>query len=161
LIVACVLSGIAGPAAVVLRLTDLLPANGEAALLYTVSGLLLVVGVTAGIGYTSAGSMMADVAHDQFLRTGRNQQGILFAAVALSGKLGSAGGHFLAGVGIDLIQFPLQSDPGEVAPHLIARLGLLSLLAAPLILAGIYAFARYRISRASYEASLRNLAPAG
>lgn len=157
LIAACLVSGVAGPAAVVLRLMDLLPANGEAALLYTVSGLLLVIGVTAGIGYTSAGSMMADVAHDQFLRTGRNQQGILFAAVALSGKLGSAGGHFLAGVGIDVMQFPLQSDPGQVAPHLIARLGLLSLLSAPLVLAGVYAFVRYRISRASYEASRRSL----
>ena len=105
-------------------------------------------------------ALATDAAHDQFLRTGRKPQGILFAAVALSGKLGSAGGHFLAGVGIDLIHFPLQSDPGQVAPHLIARLGLLSLLAAPLVLAGVYAFVRYRISRASYEAARRSPAAA-
>ena len=102
--------------------------------------------------------MMADVAHDQFIRTGRNQQGILFSAVSFSGKLGSAGGHFLAGVGIDLIAFPLKADPVDVAPGLIVRLGVLSLVAAPLAFTGVLAYTRYRISRVSYETSMRALA---
>ena len=95
--------------------------------------------------------MMADVAQDQFARTGRAQQGILFSAVAFSGKIGSAGGHFLAGVGIDLIEFPLQSAPELVAPNLIVRLGLLSLVSAPLAAAGIWSYTYYRINRASFE----------
>ena len=161
LILACVVSGFVAPAAVVLRLMALLPANGEPALLYIVSGLLSVVGATAGIGYTSAGSMMADVAYDQFRRTGRNQQGILFSAIALSGKLGSAGGHFIAGTGIDLIQFPLQSEPGEVAPYLIARLGMLSLVSTPLVAAGVVALWRYRLTRGSNEAPGESAAVAG
>ena len=151
LLFACLVSGVAGAAAVVGRLLGWMPANGAPELLYIVSLLLLVIGVTAGIGYTSAGSMMADVAHDQFLRTGQNQQGILFAAVAFSGKLGSAGGHFLAGVGIDLIGFPLQLDPTQVAPDLVSRLGLLSLTSFPLSVAGLYVLSLYRINRASHE----------
>lgn len=144
--------------AILLRLVDALPANGEAWLLEIVFGVAFTVGVAAGIGYTSAGSMMADVAHDQFIRTGRNQQGILFSAVSFSGKLGSAGGHFLAGVGIDLIAFPLKADPVDVAPGLIVRLGVLSLVAAPLAFTGVLAYTRYRISRVSYETSMRALA---
>ncbi|HJO23922.1 MAG: MFS transporter [Myxococcota bacterium] len=161
LLVACLVSSVAGSAAVALRLMDLLPANGEALLLYIVSSLLFAMGVMAGVGYTSAGSMMADVAYDQFLRTGRNQQGILFAATALSGKLGSAGGHFLVGVGIDLIRFPLKADPAAVIPDLIVRLGVLSLVSAPFALAGVYAISRYRISRESYEASRRGVPEVG
>jgi Na+/melibiose symporter-like transporter len=96
--------------------------------------------------------MMADVAQDQFARTGRAQQGILFSAVAFSGKIGSAGGHFLAGVGLDLIAFPLQSPPELIAPDMIARLGLLSLVSGPIAAAGIWSYTYYRINRASFEA---------
>jgi Na+/melibiose symporter-like transporter len=158
LIVSSSISCVVAQAAVLLRLADVLPANDEAWLLEIIFGGAFIVGVAAGVAYTSAGSMMADVAQDQFLRTGRNQQGILFSAVSFSGKLGSAGGHFLAGVGIDLIAFPLKADPADVASGLIVLLGVLSLVAAPLALAGILAYRHYQISRVSYETSLRALA---
>jgi Na+/melibiose symporter-like transporter len=157
LIAACIVSGGLTHLAVLARMADWLPANGSPELFALIFAQLLAVGFAAGIGYTSAGSMMADVAQDQFNRTGRNQQGILFAAVAFSGKLGSAGGHLLAGVGITLIAFPLQSDPGEIATGLINRLGLLSLVAAPVAVAGIWSYAYYMINRTSYDASMRAL----
>ncbi len=157
LIVACLVSGALVHLAVIARMLDLLPPNGDPLIFQIVFALLLGVGVAAGVGYTSAGSMMADVAQDQFVRTGRNQQGILFAAVAFSGKLGSAGGHMVAGSGIELIAFPLQADPAAIAPDLIRRLGLLSLFAAPIAFGGIWAYTAYRIDRASYEASMSDL----
>ncbi len=157
LIAACIVSGVLGHLGVLARMAGWMPPNGSALLFQIIFALLFGVGIAAGIGYTSAGSMMADVAQDQFLRTGRNQQGILFAAVAFSGKLGSAGGHLMAGVGISLIAFPLQSEPGEIASGLILRLGLLSLAAAPVAAAGIWAYTSYRIDRVSYEASMREL----
>ena len=160
LIASALVSTAVGQTPVVLRLLGLLPENGGPAIYQLAFGVLFAVGAMAGIAYTSAGSMMADVAQDQFLKTGKNQQGILFSAVAFSGKLGSAGGHLLAGVGIDLMAFPLRSEPAEVAPELIARLGILSLIAFPLALAGLYAYTRYQINRASYEASMRALAEA-
>jgi Na+/melibiose symporter-like transporter len=161
LIVAAFASGVIGHAAVVLRLAGRLPGNGDPLVFQLIFGLLFAVGIAAGIGYTSAGSMMADVAQDQFNRTGRNQEGILFSAVSFSGKLGSAGGHLLAGVGIDLIAFPLQLDPGDVAPGLITRLGVLSLVAAPLSFMGIWVYTRYRITRLSYDASMLAAAEQG
>jgi GPH family glycoside/pentoside/hexuronide:cation symporter len=160
LIVSCLVSGLVGQTAVVLRLAGVLPPDLGGVIFAIVGSLLVVLGIAAGIGYTSAGSMMADVAHDQFLRTGRNQQGILFSAVSFSGKLGSAGGHLVAGVGIDLIGFPLKEDPAMVAPYLVTRLGLLSLLAAPLAFTGIWAYTYYRITRSSYEASLQSASSA-
>ena len=122
--------------------------------------LLLGFGLAAGIGFASAGSMMADVSSDQYQRTGRNQQGTLFAAISFSRKLGSAAGHFVAGVGIDLIQFPLKSDPVQVAPDLIARLGTLSLMALPISLLGAHFYSHYQITRESHAAAM-NTADSG
>jgi Na+/melibiose symporter-like transporter len=150
LIVAALTSALISNVAVLARLAGLIPDVSSPAVFYLVMWLLGFVGVAAGIGYTSAGSMMADVAQEQFDRTGLAQQGILFSAVAFSGKVGSAGGHFLAGVGIDLIDFPLQSEPEMIAPNLIARLGLLSLVGAPIAAAGIWSYTSYRINRASF-----------
>jgi Na+/melibiose symporter-like transporter len=151
LITAAVVSGTFGVVAVIGRLTGVIPDLNSPSVFPIVMGLVASGASAAGVGYTSAGSMMADVAQDQFARTGRAQQGILFSAVAFSGKIGSAGGHFLAGVGIDLIDFPLQSAPELVAPNLIIRLGLLSLVSAPLAAAGIWSYTYYRINRASFE----------
>jgi GPH family glycoside/pentoside/hexuronide:cation symporter len=151
LIAAALISGMLGNAAVIGRLAGVMPERGAPELLPIIFGLLLVGSTAAGVGYTSAGSMMADVAEDQFVRTGRAQQGILFAAVAFSGKLGSAGGHFLAGVGIDLIDFPLQSAPADVGGDFVNLLGWLSLVGAPIAAAGIWSYTYYRIDRGSLE----------
>ena len=150
LISATVVSGVLATAAVVARLLGVMPEPGSTGVFQIVFGLIFLVGLASGVAYTSAGSMMADVAQDQYARTGLAQQGVLFAAVAFAGKMGSAGGYFLSGVGIDLIDFPLQSDPAEVAPDQIVRLGLLSLAALPIAAAGSWAFRNYRISRASF-----------
>ena len=153
LVVGAGVSAIFGSLAVIARLLGLMPSPGSEAVFPIVLGLLSIVGIVAGVGYTSAGSMMADVAQDMYARTGRAQQGILFAAVAFAGKVGSAGGHFVAGVGIDLIDFPLKADPTEIAPYLITRLGLLSLISFPVSIAAVWSYGRYEISRASYEAN--------
>ena len=155
LIGAALIAGALSSAAVLARMAGLMPDNGDPLLFGIVFMLLLGFGLAAGVGFVSAGSMMADVASDQYQRTGRNQQGILFAAISFSRKLGSAAGHLLAGVGIDLIRFPLQSDPGLIAPDMITRLGALSLVALPISLLATYAYTRYRITRESFAASMK------
>jgi len=155
LIGAALIAGLLSNVAVIARMMGLMPENGDPLLFAIVFTLLVGFGLAAGVGIASAGSMMADVASDQYQRTGRNQQGILFAAISFSRKLGSAAGHLLAGVGIDVIQFPLKSDPGLVAPDLITRLGALSLVALPISLLGTYAYTHYRITRESFAASTK------
>ncbi len=149
LVASALIASALGSVGVVARMMGLMPENGVPLLFGIILTLLLCFGLVAGVAFASSGSMMADVAADHFQRTGRNQQGLLFAAVSFSRKLGSAAGHLFAGVGIDLIRFPLQSDPSVVAPDMITRLGALSLVALPVSLFATYAFARYRITRQS------------
>ena len=154
LIGSALIAGLLSNAAVIARMAGLMPINGDPLLFGIVSILLLGFGLAAGVAFASAGSMMADVTSDHFQHTGRNQQGLLFAAFSFARKLGSAAGHLLAGVGIDLIQFPLKSDPGLITPGMVTRLGALSLVALPIALLATFAYTRYRITRESYEASM-------
>jgi Na+/melibiose symporter-like transporter len=149
------IAGALGNAAVIARMMGLMPNNGDPLLFGIILALQLGFGLAAGVAFASAGSMMADVSSDHYQRTGLNQQGLLFAAFSFSSKLGSAAGHLLAGVGIDLIQFPLKSDPGLITHDMVTRLGILSLLALPLSLLATYAYTRYQITRESFEASMR------
>lgn len=155
LIGGALIAGVLSNVAVISRMMGLMPENGDPSLFGIIFTLLLGFGIAAGVGYASAGSMMADVASDQYQRTGRNQQGILFAAISFSRKLGSAAGHLLAGVGLDLIQFPLKSDSSLMTPDRVAHLGALSLIALPISLLGTYAYTHYRITHKSFEASMQ------
>jgi len=146
---AALVASVLGNVAVVARMLGLMPANGGTLLLALIATLLLGFGLAAGVAFASSGSMMADVASDHYQRTGQNQQGLLFAAVSFSRKLASAGGHLVAGVGIDLIQFPLKSDPGLIPTDMINRLGALSLITLPVALYATYAFSHYCITRES------------
>lgn len=154
-----VVAVVLGNLAIVLRFLGLFPDNHSPALLPTVACLLLFLAVGAGVAFTSAASMMADVAQEFELETGKPQEGILFSAVSFSGKLASGAGHVIGGIGIDLIAFPVMvKDPGSVAPELIRNLGLLNLTAAMIGATGIYFYHHYRISRESHTATLASLA---
>ena len=144
---------------VILRLLDVLPANGGAILLPLVAITATITGVLAAIAFVSASSMMADVAVEYELLAGESKTGVVLAAASFSGKLASGAGHVIAGIGIDLIAFPTQAkDPALVAPELIARLGLLNLTAAVVGAASIYMYTFYRITR---ESNLRTLQELG
>jgi Na+/melibiose symporter-like transporter len=139
-------SSVIGNSVIVLRLVDWLPANGSPLLLPIIFVILMVNTTIAAFGFVSAGSMMADVAERHEHDSGKAQGGIFFSATSFSGKLASGLGHFVAGVGLDLIRFPLQAAPSEVAPEAIRNLGLLSLSAALLALIAIYVFRFYSIT---------------
>lgn len=143
---------------IVLRLLGWLPPNGDVMLLPIVGVFLLGGSVAAGLAITTSSSMMADVTQHFEMETGRAQQGVLFSAIALAQKIGSAAGHIVAGIGIDLISFPTHStDPGSIEPALIARLGMLSLSAIVVSLGGVYAYTRYDLTRAHHDRSLAAL----
>jgi len=151
LIFSCISSGVLGNAAIVLRLVGWFPANDSPALLPIVLALLTANATFAAMAFISAGSMMADVAEQHEVRTGRAQGGIFFSSTSFSGKLASGLGHFVAGVGLDGISFPLQADPADVPPGALVDLGLLNLAAAALTIFGIWAFRYYTIDRAEHE----------
>ena len=143
----CIASAFLGNAAIVLRLLGAFPENGSAWLLPVIFTLLLLNTIIAATSFVSAGSMMADVAEQHVLRSGKAQQGIFFSATSFSGKMASGLGHFIAGVGLDWIAFPLESKPSEVSAGAIQSLGLLNLSAGLITIAAIWVFRYYRIDR--------------
>jgi GPH family glycoside/pentoside/hexuronide:cation symporter len=150
LIAACVGSGVLGNALVLLRIFGLMPENGSPFLLPIVFVVLCAMSTIAAMGFISAGSMMADIAEQHEVRTGKAQQGVFFSSTSFSSKMASGLGHFVAGVGLDLIAFPLQADPSTVPVSALTNLGLLSLAAATLTIFAIWSFRGYRIDRAEY-----------
>lgn len=91
--------------------------------------VLLAVSFAAAFGgaagLVTAGSMMADLADEHELRTGQRQEGLFFGALAFAGKAASGIGHQVAGLGLDVISFPLQAKPEDVPAEAVADLGFL------------------------------------
>lgn len=158
LMVGCVASAVVGNTPIVLRLIGAFPENGSPWLLPIIFVALLVNLTIAATSFVSAGSMMADVAEEHVLNTGKSQQGIFFSATSFTGKLASGFGHFAAGVGLDWIAFPLQAEPSEISADHIRDLGLLSLSAVAITLVAIWVFRHYRIDRATQAATRAALA---
>ena len=103
-------------------------------------------------GLVAAGSMLADIADEHELDTGRRQEGIFFGALSFSGKASHGLGGLVGGIGLDLIRFPAQAEPGQVAEGTLTALGLLygpGVFVAGLVAAA--AIATYRIDRRRHE----------
>jgi Na+/melibiose symporter-like transporter len=104
-------------------------------------------------------SALADVADEHELNTGRRQEGVFYAARTFFSKLSTGLGHILAGLAIDIIQFPTHAKPGEVAHDVLVKLGLVQgpLAALPALVA-IYFYRRYAIDRQRHIEIQRALA---
>lgn len=78
------------------------------------------------------GAMMADVADEHELLTGRRQEGIFFGALSFSGKAAAGLGGWMAGMALEAIRFPKPASaaetiaPGSVAPETLLALGLVA-----------------------------------
>jgi Na+/melibiose symporter-like transporter len=107
------------------RLAGLMPQNGDPLLL----PILITAAVLGAIGVVQAaicvGSMMADVADEHEYESGRRQEGVFFGGVAFAAKGSLAIGQFVAGLGLDLINFPSRARPGELDPETVWNLGVL------------------------------------
>ncbi len=152
IVTANTVSVVAVSSPIALRLLGFFPENGSVFLFPSVGGFTFVWAFVAAIGFVSAGSMMADVAEEHEHETEQSQQGIFFSATAFSGKLSSGLGTFFAGIGIDLIDFPVKSEPSSIPPETIRNLGLFDISIFIFAVVGIYSFSFYRIRKKSLEA---------
>jgi Na+/melibiose symporter-like transporter len=144
---------------VFMRLLGILPETiTPAAATAIIAASLLVATFGSGGSVTAFNSAMADITDEHELRTGRRQEGVYFGALAFAGKSSSGIGHGLAGVGLDLISFPANAEVGSVAPEVVRNLGVLygpGLLVLAVI--SLACFARYRLTRARFDALRREL----
>ena len=159
MICAALTATVAGNIAVAAKLGGVFPDQGTALFVPLILMLLFIGGVASGMAIITGGSMMADVAHQHAIQTGRHQEGFLFSATAFTGKLAVAVGYFVAGVGLELIAFPLQAEPSAVSEQAVIRLAWLNLSACLFGFISVYAYRYYRITAAQMDADIAATSP--
>jgi GPH family glycoside/pentoside/hexuronide:cation symporter len=147
---------------VLLRLAGCFPSNGSPWLLPILRAHGFVE-VTVFIVVTIAlSSMIADVAEESEIQTGRREEGLFFASRNFALKATSGIGTFVAGLALDLIAFPEAADPARVDADVVFRLGLVF---GPLLMLVFFTallfIRRYSISREGHERNLAILAGRG
>ncbi len=141
-----------GPSMWLLRLADILPANGEATLFpilltHNFSQVLIII-----VFYILFGSMMADVVEDSAVDTARRSEGVIFAARAFAGKMVAGVGILLAGLVLSLINLPRYAKPSEVEPEVLVNLVLHVVpIEAFFYISAFFMLRLYRITRAKHD----------
>jgi Na+/melibiose symporter-like transporter len=141
-----------------LRIAGLFPQHIAEEYVPLLLGFAFLAAFGGAAGLVTAGSMMADIADEHELKTGRRQEGIFFGALAFAGKSASGLGHQVAGLGIDAIGFPMHAVPGQVPHEVINRLGILfGPGIAIFAVISIFFLARYRLNRGAHEQIVEKL----
>jgi Na+/melibiose symporter-like transporter len=87
-------------------------------------------------------SALADIVDEHELNTGRRQEGVFYSARTFFAKLTNSIGAIIAGIALDIIEFPVGKAAGKIDPDKIYALGLLDgpfAMVWGLIAAAIYA----------------------
>ncbi|MEH6491160.1 MFS transporter [Halopseudomonas sp.] len=145
IVVAALVAALASNIAVVLELLGLFPPSHSALFVPLILLLLFIGGAASGLAMISGASMMADVAQQHADDSGQQQEGFFFSAISFTGKMAAAAGYLVAGVGLDLIGFPLQANPSTVTSEQLDQLALLSLSAGIFAFASACTYSRYQL----------------
>lgn len=133
------------------KIWGLMPPQESPTYVPLIFGIAFLAGFGGGAPMMVSGSMLADIADEYDLETGRRQEGIFFGAISFAGKAAAGVGSALAGIAITLIHFPLRVEPGTVAQSTVHALGY---VAGPgvavLAAAGIALMTRYDLDRARH-----------
>jgi Na+/melibiose symporter-like transporter len=140
------------PLPVLGRFTGVIPENGDPNL------LRLLLAQTIGWSFCLASlnvcvmSMLADIADQHQLETGRRQEGIFYSARQFFAKASNGLAHVLGSLALDyVVRLPIGPTAGEVAPDVLFRMGL---VAGPIAAIGaalaIFCYGSYRLSRADH-----------
>jgi Na+/melibiose symporter-like transporter len=145
--------------AVTLRLFGLAPENGSWVLVAFIIGIGTFSSAFGSILNISVMSALADIADDHERNTGRRQEGIFYSARTFFAKLTNGIGHVVAGIALDIIEFPQGVPASEIAPEKIFALGIIDgpfAMVWGLIAAVIYS--GYRIDKKYHAELQRDLA---
>ncbi len=150
---------VGAPLPIGLRLMEVFPANGTAALFYTMltfNAVEVTLIVTASILISA---MVADIVEDSELATGRRSEGVFFAARSFAQKAVHGIGTFMATVILTIVDFPTDAKPGELSPEVVYDLGLVYVpVLMVLYICALLLLTGYRISRETHAENLRRLA---
>ena len=146
------------PLPIVLRLMDVLPANGDPFIFWfvlvtnTLDTALIICFQILTV------AMIADLVEQAELRTGRRSEGVFFAAVTFVRKTVLGLGLIAASLVLTQARFPTDARQGEVPADTLWRLGAYYVPTILVLWLGMIAvISTYRIDRAEHEENLRTL----
>ena len=116
---------IAWSAPVTMRLFDLAPVNTTGTLLVFVIFFGTVQSIFGAILNISVMSALADIVDEHELNTGRRQEGVFYSARTFFAKVTNGIGHIVAGIALDIIDFPRGEGVERIDPEKIYALGLI------------------------------------
>jgi len=158
IVVSAVALSIFWSSAVTLRLFDLAPDNTSWSLVIFIIGFGTLASAGGSIINISVMSALADVADEHELATGRRQEGIFYSARTFFAKASNGAGHVVAGIALDVIDFPSQASVDMLTAEQIRALGIIDgpfAMIWGLIAAAFYA--GYRIDRNRHTQVQRQL----
>ena len=135
------------------KLVGLFPPMEHLLYLPAIFFFTFLASIFGGAGLIAGGSMLADIADEHELETGRRQEGVFFGALSFSGKSAAGIGNWIAGLALAAIAFPLKAAPGEVDPWIVTKLALVygpGMLV--LMVIGIAVLSRYSLTRERHQA---------
>lgn len=147
------------PLPIVLRLFDLLPPNDDPFVFWFVFATTTIdTGLIICFQVLSA-SMLADLAEQAELRTGRRSEAIFFAAQTFIGKITTGFGIMGATFLLTAIGFPSGAKPGEVPADVLWTFGAYYVpITLGLWMTMLAVMSAYTISRETHAENLRALA---
>ncbi|HEX7034901.1 MAG TPA: MFS transporter [Pseudomonadales bacterium] len=138
-----------------LKLLGLLPPNGSPVVLGLLFADALLVGTLSLSGLILGASMVADLAEETAVKTGRRSEGVLFSADAIIKQTIVGVGTFLSGLMLTWVEFPQHAVPGEIDPAIMVELAWLYLpVSVALTFASIGVLGLYSNDRQRHEAHL-------
>ena len=136
---------------VALRFADWFPANGARELVWTLVIVKFLQGAGVAQALVSFNSMVADIADENELATGKRQEGIFFAAVSFANKSTVGLGNILAGVSLDVIRWPRGAHVQSAADIPAHTINLLGVLSGPIVAAFcvicVWCYGHYHLTR--------------
>ena len=146
---------------ILLRFKGWFPENNTDELLITLVSLKFFQGIAAAQSLVSFNSMVADIADHHELTTGKRQEGIFFAASSFATKTTSGVGALIAGIALDLINWPRGAHIQSAADIPVETMAWLGLVYGPII-AGCAVFnvlfnLQCKMTREDHEETLRRL----
>lgn len=145
---------------IALRELGMFPENGDPNLTYTLLAIRFVQGIGLTQAVVSAGSMLADIADQNELDTGNRQEGVFFGVFSFCAKSASALGGVFAGIGLDIIKWPVATGESPIAPtgEQIFQLGMFyGPIVGSFTIIALVCYAQYTLTREEHAGILKAL----
>ncbi|MDH5736982.1 MAG: MFS transporter [Gammaproteobacteria bacterium] len=156
-IIGCLGSALANTLPVLLALIGLMPEEPEVLvpLLVVFSFFSTMMVIQAGV---TVPSMMGDIADEHELTHGARQEGIYFGSYNFSSKCTTALGNLVAGFALDLISFPVNSNPDSLDPKVISDFGVMYVGVSLILIFSTWVFWSYGLTRERHQQIMDSLA---